>query len=280
MRPPNKLEESLLAQSISSGLLDNVAMLAPPGTLSGEHPYGFRSAYISCTRSEPLFMDPQSAVYSRDYRKLPQWVCFDQMVRKTTKDGVPVVIMKIITPIDSAWLGALSKGSQLLRIEEPIPSPPPSYDPDQDAITCAVKTKYGSKGWEITPLQAEMNSVLKKFPKNKSFFVDDSFRYFARFLLEGKVLPELKELREYLNEDPVILTRRTPIKKSALLVSALASAGVCSAHALREHWSKTDKKFLYALLMNDWIKQDKKGQAKTIWMTAVRSSILKFSADA
>jgi HrpA-like RNA helicase len=46
MRPPNKLEENLLCQAICSGLLDNVAMIAPPGYLSGNHPFGFRSAYI------------------------------------------------------------------------------------------------------------------------------------------------------------------------------------------------------------------------------------------
>jgi hypothetical protein len=62
MRPPNKLEENLLCQAICSGLLDNVAMIAPPGYLSGNHPFGFRSAYISCSLKEPLFMKGPEAV--------------------------------------------------------------------------------------------------------------------------------------------------------------------------------------------------------------------------
>jgi ATP-dependent RNA helicase DHX37/DHR1 len=270
MRPPNKLQESLLCQAICSGLLDNVAMLAPPGSLSGDHPYGFRSAYISCSLKEPLFMDQRSAVYTRDFRRLPQWICFDTLVRKTAKDGTPVVTIKNVTPIDPRWLGALSKGSRLLSLGEPLATPPATYDSAKDAIMCSVKTQYGPRGWEIPPVQATLFDSLQKFSSNKTYLVDDSFRFFARFLLEGKVLPELKEIADCWNDDPAIITRKTPIRKVALLVAALSSEGVDSAGALRQHWCETDRKFLFQLLIKSWTKPEHVEKVKKVWMETVK----------
>lgn len=273
MRPPNKLQENLLCQAICSGLLDNVAMLAPPGSLSGDHPYGFRSAYISCALKEPLFMDQRSAVYTRDFRRLPQWICFDTLVRKVAKDGTPVVSIKNITPIDSRWLGPLSKGSRLLTLGEPLVSPPASYDMDKDAVVCSVITKYGSKGWEIPPIQAPLYDILQQFPSNKTYFADDSFRFFARFLLKGKVLSDLKGLKECWNDDPAVITRRTPIRKVALLVAALSSAGVDSAAALRQHWAETDRNFLFQMLLKSWTKSEHIAKVKKVWMETVKQNI-------
>jgi ATP-dependent RNA helicase DHX37/DHR1 len=273
MRPPNKLEENLLCQSICSGLLDNVAMIAPAGSFSGDHPFGFRSAYISCTLKEPLFMDQRSAVYTRDFRRLPQWICFDTLVRKTANDGTPFVRIKNITPIDARWLGMLSKGSRLLSTGEPLVSPPPTYDPEKDAVLCCVQTKYGSKGWEIPAIQVPLYDVLQKFPSNKAFQADDSFRYFARFLLEGKAISEFKVLKDCWNDDPSIITRKAPIRKVGLLVAALSSAGVDSASALRQYWAETDRKFLFQMVSQSWTKSEHSVQVKNVWMEAVKRNI-------
>lgn len=126
MAPPNKLQERLLVQAIASGLLDNVALLAPPGSISGDHPFSLRSAYIACSSSSkvPLFLDRNSTMFSRDFRQLAQWVCYDSVIRKSAKDGTPVRVMKNITPIDPSWLGELSKGTKLLAFGAPLLSPP------------------------------------------------------------------------------------------------------------------------------------------------------------
>ena len=279
MRPPNKLEENLLCQAICSGLLDNVAILAPPGSLSGNHPFGFRSAYTSCTLNEPLFMDQRSAVYTRDFRSLPQWICFDTLVRKTANDGTPFVSIQNITPIDPRWLGTLSKGSRLLSTGQPLVSPPPTYDPDKDAVICCVHTKYGSKGWEIPPVQVPLFDALQTSPSNKTFQSDDSFRYFARFLLEGKVISDFKALEDCWNDDPTVITRKAPIRKVGLIVAALSSAGVDSASALRQYWAETDRKFLFQTVMQNWTKSEHSGQVKKVWMEAVKRSIHLWKTD-
>lgn len=275
MKPPNKLQERLLVQSIASGLLDNVALLAPPGSLSGDHPFGLRSAYLPSNASrEPLFMDRNSSMYSRDFRQLPQWICYDSIIRKVTKTGDPVRVMKSITPIDPTWLGELAKGTKLLSLGAPVLSPVPIYDADQDAILCSVSSKFGSHGWEIPPVRSVMYDRLQSSAgkQGNDFLRDDSFRWFARFLLEGKIFAELAPLEDMLTDRPVVITQRTPSAKVSLLVSALAGAGVDSASALRKHLAETDDKFLVKNLKS-WIKKNRQSEAKKLWIGTVNKQI-------
>jgi len=254
-------------------------LLAPLGSIPGEHTYSLRTAYLSCSssRREPLFMDRNSVIYTRDPRLLPQWICFDSLVRKTLKDGTPVAVMKNITPIDASWLGHLAVGSRLLRICEPQSLPPPVYDHERDVILCSATTKFGEHGWEIPPVKVEMFQALQGCAgKHTAHFAsDDSFRWFGRFLLEGKVLPELQELESMLNDSPSLLTRRAPMKKVMLFVSALSSAGIDSASALRRHWAEVDDKFLFKHL-KPWVKADRVSDVKKLWIAAIRQSVLEW----
>ena len=276
MTPPSAIQERLLVQAVVSGLLDNVALLAPPGVLTGSYPYGSRSAYLSSSAisKEPMYIDGNSTMYSRDFRQLPQWICYDCIVRKVTKDGTPVKIMKNITPVDPSWLGELAKGTKLLSLGCPLVSPPPCYDSEQDAIVCPVSTKFGFHRWEIPPLKHVMYDCLQT-PESKQspdFLIDDSFRWFARFLLEGKILPELKAFEAFLNEAPTTITRRTPSAKVSTLVSSLAGAGVDSASALRKHWAEKDDKFLFKLLKS-WVRRESQTDAKRLWIQVVKQNV-------
>jgi len=278
MLPPNKLHERLLCQSIASGLLDNVAMLAPLGSIPGEHPFSLRSAYLSSSSAvkEPLFMDNHSAVYSRDARKLPQWICFDTLMRKTSRDGTSRAVMKNITPIDPSWLGPLAKDSRMLVTAEPLSTPNPAYDVDRDAVMCSIRTRFGSHGWEIPPLKVEMFDALNEMGSKKStnFLPDDSFRWFARFLFEGRVFSELEAMKDMLNDSPSMITRQAPSAKVTLLVTALSNAGIDSAAALRNHWAEIDNKFLFSA-MKKWIKVDSAPEFKKLWIATVKKHSTK-----
>lgn len=279
MSPPSKLQERLLTQCIASGLLDHVAILATPGSLSGDYPIDLRSAYIACSSiKDPLFMDRSSSVYTRDYRQLPRWVCYDSIVRKVANDGTPIVVMKRITPIDPSWLGEISNDTRLLSFGAPLPSPPPSYDAVQDAVLCSVTTKFGSHGWEITPVKRIMYEVVnnRETKQTSDFLPDDSFRWFARFLLEGKVIPELAGLDQLLNDSPALITRRTPSSKVTILVSTLSGAGIDSAGALRKHWAEKDDKLLFKQLKG-WIKSDDMSRAKRLWIEAIRQNVKQWN---
>jgi ATP-dependent RNA helicase DHX37/DHR1 len=278
MKPPNKLQERLLLQVIASSFLDNVAMLAPLGSIPGSHPFSLRSAFLSSSSSikEPLFMDRNSVLYSRDSRRLPQWVCYDYLVRKNLKDGTPIATMKNVTPVDPSWLGSIAKGSDLLSIGGPVPSPRPTYDADRDEIVCSVETKFGTHKWEIPSIKLPMYEALR-VPEGKSsmhFHLDDPYRYFARFLLEGKVLKDLEGLGSLLNDSPSIMTSKAPVGKVGLLVSALSNAEVDSAAKLRRHWAKVDNKFLFKTLKK-WVKPEHVPRAKKLWIDTVTKETMQ-----
>ncbi len=273
MSPPTKLQESLLRQAIVSGLLDNVARRSPQARLGSDGETIPRSAYFSCKSSfaEPMFIDRKSVLYSRDHRQLPEWVCYDSLVRKTTKDGSTISTMRNVTPIDPTWLGSLAVGCKLLSLGEALDVPVPRYDGHRDSIMCSVTTKYGDHGWILPPIQIRMDDALQQ-AGSKHIVVDDAYRWFARYLLEGKVFEELKGLKDLLNSEPGIITRKKHESKITALVSALSSNGISSAEALTKHWAKKDSKFLFKNLKS-WVKKDKAPEAKKLWIGLVKSKI-------
>lgn len=281
MAPPNKLQERLLIQAITSGLLDNVALLAPPGSITTVHPYGVRTAYLSSSTSskEPLYIDRGSTMFTRDFRQLPKWICFDSLLRKTLKDGTTVMVMKNITPVDPAWLGEVAKGTKLLTLGSPLVSPPPVYDVNEDTVLCSVSTKFGSHKWEISPVKQVMYDYLRtqEVRRTSEFLPDDSFRWFARFLLEGKVFSDLRNLNDLLNDRPEIITKKAPTNKASMLVSALTVAGIDSGSALQKYWSEKDEKFLFKTLKR-WVKQDKQAEAKEHWIRMVKENVNAYRA--
>jgi len=276
MPPPKRMQELLLRQAVASGLLDNIARRAPPGILPAEFSGMPRSAYIrgNSTTKEPLFIDNNSTVHSNH----PEWICFDSIVRKKRKDGTTVATMQRITPIDPEWLAILCHGSSLLTLGSPLATPVPIYNKEKDSIQCAVETKFGNHGWVIPPLYVDMYDLLQKESlkdkknQNSALMKGDSFRWFARYLLEGKVLSELAGLLPYLNDEPANITRRKPSKKTTLFLSALTDAGIDSAAALRKRWAEKDNKFLFKPLKL-WVKRECANEVKTIWISAVTKNI-------
>ena len=210
-----------MRQAIASGLLDNIARRAPPGLLPAEFSGIPRSAYI-CGNSllkEPLFIDNNSTMHS----KRPEWVCFDSIVRKTKKDGTTVATMQKVTPIDAEWIAGVCQGSNLITLGSPLTNPAPRYAKEKDSIQCLVETKFGGHGWEIPPCYLDMYDLLQKqsssgqLKQSSAIIKDDSFRWFARYLLEGRVLPELSSFLPMLNDEPAIITLRKPMKKIIVL---------------------------------------------------------------
>ena len=265
-----------------AGLLDNVARLAPPGSVSGDLNLPLRTAYLSCNPAitEPLFIDRKSFLFSKDFRKLPEFVCFGSLVRKPTKSGSTVACMTYVTCVDPSWLGILGEDSPLLSLGEPLDTPLPTYDTQKEAVMCSIATKYGYLGWCVPPVRRVMYEVLENGKiHSSSFMKDDSFRWFARFMLEGKVVEGLCNLPTMLNDAPAIITRRKPAGKVVSLVSALAYAGVDSGRALRKYWAEKDNKFLLREL-KAWAKKESAEEVKQLWISAVKESVHKWRNEA
>ena len=139
---------------------------------------------------------------------------------------------------------------------------------------CSVRTKFGCHGWEVPPLEVEMFDALHAHgaKKGSAFLSGDSFRWFARFLFEGKVLPELSDLKDMLTDIPSLITRQMPIAKVELLVSALSNAGIDNAAALRKQWAEVDDKFLFSI-MKKWINPDRAVEFRKLWIQVVKQNI-------
>ena len=270
LKPPNKQQEILILQSIASGMLDHIAMLAPVGTFSGELPAGARCAYMGCTTgpNSPLYLDPNSSLFSRDFRNLPIWVCYDSLERKVLKDGSSISVMKRVSRLESQWIGVVAQGSSLLEISELLQSPVPEYDRKSDSIIGRARTKFGRHGWEVDPVKMEVAEAMRMKKVAGLFLPDDHFRWFIRYLLEGKVILELKDFHKYLNDSPVIITRRAPLAKVELLVKAVAAKDIHTARSLKKYWAEVDEKFLFREL-KDWIKKDSRAEAKKLWVDSV-----------
>lgn len=258
--------------------MDHVARRTPQARLGPNGAAIPRSAYFSCKSNivEPLFIDMNSVLFSRDPRQLPEWVCYDSLVRKETKDGSSISTMKNVTPIDPQWLGALSLGCKLMTLGETLDIPVPKYDANRDSIMCSVVTKFGDQGWILPPIQVRMQEALQN--GSKQLIPDDQYRWFARYLLEGKVFQQLKGLKDLLNEDPSIITRKKASSKISLLLSSLITHEISSAEALIRHWAEENNKFLFKNLRS-WAKKEKGSEVKKIWIDLVKKKVSAFNED-
>jgi ATP-dependent RNA helicase DHX37/DHR1 len=278
--PPTKLQERLLTQAIASGLLDHVATLAPAGTLTNnDHPLNLRSAYLGATTDsqEPLFLDRQSVLYTGDSRLLPQWICYDSLVRKTSKSGQTIVTMKGATALDPTWLGTLAKGSRLLQLSTPLASPVPIYRTDDDAILCSVTTKFGRHGWEIAPVRIPWpiafgsNSAHRR--THRTLTAEDEYAWFARFLLEGRILFEFDALRPMLRQEAAALTNRKVRPKSIqTLLLALETADVSSKASLVQMWGTRGPRCLWAAVQ-PLLRPERVQEAEQLWLATARAHL-------
>ena len=116
----------------------------------------------------------------------------------------------------------------------------------------------------------------KRQQEEKDAQQDKETRWFARLLLEGKVLPEWSSLYtpdttdsslSSLNDPPALITHKRPIKKVYELIQPLLNAGVCTVGGLQKEWGK-DPRFLKSAVKM-WIRPERMGEFETLWKTTV-----------
>ena len=231
LRPPSPDQEQLLSQLIAAGLLDRVAMLAPAGTFpisEGSRDLidegdtearrralrRLRAAYQSCVpslRRTPLFIPPSSFVREKEVKRLPQFVCYNSIVRSSSGDGVNTgkntpmdsnsfVHMQGLTAVAPEWLSSISSGTSLCNFPAPDAATPPMYNSKSDCIMCTTRPRFGAHCWELPLTTVPMSRT--------SMGLEQECRWFLRFLLEGKIgaSTTFKELRSKLKISPAVIT--------------------------------------------------------------------------
>ena len=165
--------------------------------------------------------------YSTLNETMPEFLIYTEIISENDNN-----FLHLCSSFKTDWLynlgGNLVKTSLSLNIKEPY------YNKKLDAIYCLVDIIYGYKRWEISNIGVEMSSDEPKF-----------YYYFARFLLEGEIIEELKKYKKMLNSNPNIITNKVSdmyIKVSKLIVGLKGNKIYNKADLIKK--LKSDKNFL------------------------------------
>ena len=261
VRPPSVEEEQALKQLLVTGFCDNIAKKVPIGIIKEGNRKKRMTAYFSCNAAitEPLYIHPQSALYQHDpSAALPEYVVYTSLVTSQRGD---TTYMSCVTAISAAWIAELTSDSPLLIWTKPLENPPPYYDPQLDEVMCYLIPKYGIHKWDLPPLKkplamcvdaylaqeygngevAESSSLPLGYRKQ-----DESFRWFARLLLEGAIdlqLPSTVLSKSHMKESPSVITQMKPNSIVLQLLRQLVTHSVNTRRKLLEQM-KVQKGFL------------------------------------
>ena len=138
----------------------------------------------------------------------PEFLVYTEIISENNNN-----FLHLCSSIKTDWLynlgGNLVKTSLSLNLKEPY------YNKNTDSLCGFVDIIYGYKRWEIKNIAVEMSRDEPKF-----------YYYFARFLLEGEILEELKKYKKMLNTNPNIITNKISdmyIKVSKLIIGLKAN---------------------------------------------------------
>ena len=162
----------------------------------------------------------------------PEFLIYTEIISENNNS-----FLHLCSSIKTDWLynlgGNLVKTSLSLNLKEPY------YNKNKDAICGFVDIIYGYKRWEIKNIAVKMSIDEPKF-----------YYYFARFILEGEIIEELKKYKKMLNTNPNIITNKISdmyIKVSKLIVSLKANKISCKTDLIQK--LKKDKNFLKDVIL-------------------------------
>ncbi|XP_064612287.1 probable ATP-dependent RNA helicase DHX37 [Liolophura sinensis] len=242
LSPPNDLQAKLLRQIVLAGMADHVARRCadpPPG--ADEEAKKCRHAYQCTELEEPVFIHPTSVLYKQN----AEFVVY-QYIHETSK-----LYMKGVTAIEDHWLPIFAPSH--CTYSKPMDEPLPRYDPVKDQVVCHMTSTYGRCCWAVSATELEYPQGL------------DRFKWFARALLEGEVIHELKQFVPCLLSVPATMIK--PWAKlqprTETLLKALISEAVDTRQVLTTVWRNKPKYLLSAYL--EWLPESQHEMVRKIW---------------
>ncbi|CAN8016211.1 unnamed protein product [Ixodes persulcatus] len=198
--------------------------------------------------------------HNRNYSTQTQNSCFDHLTIIFSKserlclnyEALSVLyIAAVVAEVEPEWLPVYAP--KACTFSAPLEDPPPHYDKKKDKVFCFMTSTFGPHGWKMEAAEHE-------FPVGL-----DRFRWFARFLLEGQVLPFFKSYTKLLLSPPVTMVkswaRLQP--RTEHLLKALVSQSADSKEKLCEAWKKNPKYLLSEYL--EWIQESLHNEVSLKW---------------
>ncbi|CAN7986144.1 unnamed protein product [Ixodes hexagonus] len=242
MDPPSDLQAKLIRQVVLMGFSDHIAKKMTDEERCSETEAAIaKNAYKSIEVDDPVFIHPNSVLSG----KLPLFVMY-QEIFETSK-----MFMRVVAEVEPEWLSVYAP--KACTFSPPMEDPPPRYDKKKDKVFCFMTSTFGPHGWKMEAAEHE-------FPVGL-----DRFRWFARFLLEGQVLPFFKSYAKLLLSPPVTMVkswaRLQP--RTEHLLKALVSQSADSREKLCEAWTSNPKYLLSEYL--EWVQESLHNEVSLKW---------------
>ncbi|KAI1292042.1 putative ATP-dependent RNA helicase kurz [Halotydeus destructor] len=244
LTPPSDLQSKHLRQVLLTGFCDHVARRIPNHE-KDMRDKTMKNAYTSVEVEGPVFIDSSSILKDNP----PEFVVY-QEIHESTK-----MFMRNVIAVEPEWLAVYAES--LCTLSKPLEEPEPFYDGDTDDVKCHRNATFGPHAWHLPVSVCSFPGGLERC------------RWFARFLLEGKVHPWFATRAGKLLTSPSILNK--PWAKlqprTSTFVNALAIEDVDSMCKLRSQWAKHPKYLLKEYL--DWVPSDMHRTIETDWLKIV-----------
>ena len=191
---PERPQAKLLRQIIASGMSNQVAKkvdveeeIADP-----KERKKFKLAYRVSGMEDPVFLHGKTVfALKQKSEPLPEWIAY-QEIFETDK-----LYVRGATAVEPEWLPRLAPAQ--CRLQPPLSDPEPWYDEAEGRVMCRVNGTFGKSSF-LLPV------MTLPHPEDADGM---GIRYFARFLLEGRVLPQLGTFSKDIPESSSATFTRT-----------------------------------------------------------------------
>ncbi|XP_030748203.1 probable ATP-dependent RNA helicase kurz [Sitophilus oryzae] len=242
MEPFNDIQAKLLRQILLAGLGDQIAKkvsLEEANQFKEKAKYKY--AYKANSMEDFVFLHQNSVLK----KTLPEFVIF-QEIYETDK-----IYMRGVSAIDPEWLPTFVP--ELCNLSEPLLDPPPFYNEKEGSIYCTVRGTFGTQAWTLPEV---------KIPHPHNV---DCIKWFAKYLLEGKVFKKLEKYSKDLLSQPSIMVktwaRLQP--RSELLFKALLAKNIARRSNLMKIWMEDRQYLLYEYLK--WVPESAHQEVSLMW---------------
>ncbi|CCI50679.1 unnamed protein product [Albugo candida] len=241
--PPSLPTEDVLRQIIAAGFMDHVARRAPRGMVEEGSKFERNCAYVACTGDvkEPIYIHPHSHVFTANASKLPEYVVYQQITRTTR------AYMNNVTVIEASWLGSIGLGTTLCSFSEILDEPKPEYNAQSDRVDCYIHPHYGKFAWTLptTKIPYPIHSKTEA----------DFYRWLAKLLLDGKIIPYLARFSSHLKYASMLLLRQKFEAKIQKLPLALQRRNIRSRAELKKVWVEKEHQTFLLPEIQFWLKE-------------------------
>lgn len=243
-KPLTSTQEDILGQAICAGWADRVARrlrshMRIKALPEGQRPKAVR--YQACPIEENVFLHPTSSVA----RLAPEFVVYNELIQTSRP------YMRGVTSVKPTWLVLHARA--LCTFSRPLADPQPYYDCLLDEVFCWVSPTFGPHLWELPLDRSPMKSG------------NHRTAVFACALLQGKVLPCLKQVVNFLAADPLMVLKPEAAahKRVSNILHRLSVGPVDSRIKLNSVWD-ADPKFLYFEILS-WLQSKFHWKFEEIW---------------